>query len=284
MVSRPSSLKRFGTALTRTLSSSSVSSAANEGVSSASSSSAYTTPGTTDNEHSPGCTPNISRSGSPIPVSKSTSAAVPLERQTSSSIASSIFSLLSGPSPRSDPFEEYLADKRKRERKAQKALEKRMKEFHEVITGAVFVGTVVHYLPVAESGEKGTDETAGQIKSSGPQDAQSNVGTSNTQRVRQAGRYKIGVTNIAIKDPVPAKSAKAMHYQTFVSYYNDVLHGEPLECHFDVFMRLTPREGARVSFIVTPTGQQDTYVAVACNIIDRHAPIHIEAPGERGLS
>lgn len=169
-------------------------------------------------------------------------------------------------SPRSDPFEAYQADKRRREKRQQKAVERKIKEFHSAITGAVFVGTVVHFTNESEH-----HATSAEISSEGDERHE-------WARWRDGseGTHRIGVVNIAPKEPPPPRSSKAQHYETFTSYYNSP-GGEPLECFFDVFMKSVPREGARVSFIVTPTGDDDAYVAVACNIVDRYTPVRVNS-------
>jgi hypothetical protein len=218
-----------------------------------------TTPASTDSESSPESSRDGSRAASPA-LGNGT----PLERQpTSSSIASSFFSRLTISSPRSDPFEAYEADKRKRERKQQKQVEKRIREFHGAVTGAVFIGTIVHYTPH----DFHTASDSLDIEGSH---------ASNTARRSTEGTYSVGVTNIVPKEPPPPKSTRAQHYETFTTYYNDTRH-EPLECFFDVFMKTAPREGARVSFIVTPTGEDDAYVAVACNVVDRYTPMRVDS-------
>lgn len=177
-------------------------------------------------------------------------------------MASSFFSRLTISSPRSDPFEAYEADRRKRERKQQKEVEKRIRNFHATVTGAVFIGTVVH-CP--------TDRHQTSILSDvGAEGEVRNYSTDGNSSIT----YRVGVTDIAPRHSPPPKSAKAQHYEAFTSYYNQ---NDTLECYFDVFMKSIPREGARVSFIVTPTGEDDAYVAVACNIIDRFTPMRLNS-------
>lgn len=185
-------------------------------------------------------------------------------------MTSSFFSRLTISSPRSNPFEAYEADKRKRERKQQKVVEKRIRDFHATVTGAVFIGTVVHY-------SNGGNTTSAHL------DVNAEA-TNNNKMAYDAelngSAYRVGVTNIAPRSPPPRGSAKAQHYEAFTSYYNQK---ETLECFFDVFMKSVPREGAQVSFIVTPTGQDDAYVAVACNVIDRFTPMRLNSQG-RGVA
>lgn len=130
------------------------------------------------------------------------------------------------------------------------------------MTGAVFIGTVVHY-------PSDTPSTSTDRRGSSEDDSRNH-----TRHYNAYSTYKVGVANIVPRSPPPPKSAKAQHYEAFTSYYNE---NSTLECFFDVFMKSIPREGARVSFIVTPTGEDDEYVAVACNIIDRFTPMRLNS-------
>ena len=92
----------------------------------------------------------------------------------------------------------------------------------------------------------------------------------------QHRRVRIGVVDIAPKDgPRRHKhTSRAEHYETFAKYYNDTPGGRPLEIFFDVFLKDIPREDTRVTFLVTP-GEDDEYVAVACNVVDRYNRFNI---------
>lgn len=230
--------------------------------------SAGNTPATTNYEFSPGCTPDPSRPSSPTPAT--TLPSFPgLERASTSSsnLASSFLSRLTFSSPRSTSFEVYKTEKRKRERKEQKNVDKKIKDFHNVITGAVFIGTVIHYLPSTfEEGASGS------------------VMTTASRPTPRGNVYRVGVCNIEPRDPPPPRSSKAEHYSSFTRFYNEGCSGDPLQCFFDVFMKSVPREGARVSFIVTPTGEDGDYVAVACNILDKHAPVHFKLEPSKSSS
>lgn len=250
--SKPISMtKRFGSMLTR--STSNLSESSEDGISSLSE--YLTTPPTTDSECFPDKSSKAARVGSPAPLTipKSTLSC----QLNSPGIASSLFSRLSISSPRSSSFEGLQAERRRQERKQQKIVDKRIRDFHATVTGAVFIGTIVH-LPVR-----------GSCTALLPSDIECKGGNKSTPR---SSTYEVGVTDITPRNPPPPKSSKAQHYDAFTFFYNQ---SGTLECFFDVFMKAIPREGARVSFIVTPTGEDDEYVAVACNIIDRFTPIRM---------
>lgn len=178
----------------------------------------------------------------------------PLQRTVS---AISRFSL--SPGGKSDPFEAYEAQQRKRERKEHKKTEKKAAAFHSDIMGAVFVGTV-KFFPELEpevsyaSISKG-NEVAGAKEQSGAGEE----------------HIRIGIVDIKPKDAPSSKSQRHDHFSTFASYYNDYeKNGAILECFFDVFLKDVPRQGTKITFFAKPAGENGEYVAVACNVENRY--------------
>ena len=186
----------------------------------------------------PACSSNLC-------LSRSTS----LKRSlTCISTASSVFTRDSLSSLRSDQSteEKRLEKERARVEEEQKVLLRKIRKFHKAISGAVFYGTVRY---------------------------------ANAEMEICTGGVRNYVTNIQPKNPPKSpNSPKHAHFAKFAEFYNDADKNTPLECFFDVFMKQVPAEGARITFLARPSGEEGNYLALGCNIA-KQAYHWVDKPG-----